>query len=226
MIYNRSIIVQGSYQEYKYFAEIVQQPNMPSDARIEKKIRTERNKKFNFKSQGLDLHKEILVDGKLRIEGFNDMTVNSNADFFKLIKEVSAFNRSSEMNFIYAIAHKEKTYLEAAKNMVSVAAIPIELEAGIFVKVLQETLSLVAFLCDIDSYYELSDKFFEYKGPVVISDVFLSNYENKRYEIADGSGYTWGERKQSKKFDSGIGSKSDALENFKMLQVTLSSDLK
>lgn len=220
------IIVQGTYQEYKYFAEIVSQPNMPSDARIEKKIRTERNERFKFKSQGMDLHKEILIDNKFRIEGFQDMMINSNAEFFKLIREVSSFNRSSEMNFIYAIAHQEKTYLEAVKNIVSVAAIPIELEAGVFVKILQQSLGLIAFLCDVDSYYELSEKLYEYKGPVVTSDVFLSYYENKKYEVVDGSGTAWGGRKKSKVFDSGLGSKRDALENFKMLQITLAQDIK
>lgn len=54
----------------------------------------------------------------------------------------------------------------------------------------------------------------------------MTNYENKRYDKADGTGYAWGGRKQSKVYDSGLGSKKDALENFKILQITLSQDLK
>lgn len=212
------IIVLGGYQEYKYFAQIVSQPNMPSDARIEKKIRTERNQAFKFKSQGIDLHKEILIDGMLRVDGFEDMPINKTAEFFKLVREVSAFNRSSEMNFIYAIAHKEKTYLEAAKNIVSVAAIPIEIEAGAFVKVLQESLGLIAFLCDIDSYFKFSEKLYEYRGPVIISDVFLNNYTNAQYDIADGSGKVWGGRKKDEVLGSGNSSKLTAIENFKEIQ--------
>lgn len=213
------IIVEGSYKEYSYYAQIVQDPSTTAtDARIEKKIRTERNQAFKFKSQGLNLHKEILIDGLLRIDGFEDMPINKTADFFKLIREASAFNRSSEMNFIYAIAHKEKTYLEAAKNIISVAAIPIEIEAGPFVKVLQESLGLIAFLCDIDSYYELSETLYEYRGPVVISDVFLNSYENEEYDIADGSGKVWRGRKKDEVWGSGNGSKHDALEKFKRIQ--------
>ncbi|AZB24300.1 hypothetical protein EG339_06595 [Chryseobacterium bernardetii] len=225
-------IVQGHYQELKYYAQIVQRsPTSATDDRIEKKIRTENDFKTRFKSQGLQLHQEIIDQGLLRIEGFEDFKMNPNAEFFKKIKEVCLFNQSSEMNFIYAIAHKEKKYLDIVKNTVSLAAVPYELELGPFVKVLQESLGLVAFLCDVDSEYELTDSLFEYRGPVIISDVYNSNYTNKLIEIQDGSGTKeWEGRKQSKVLESGMDkdklSKFSALESFMELQTTLTEEIK
>lgn len=212
-------ILQGFYGELKYYAKLVQKPNGASYDRIEKLIRIERNFKTKFKSEGTLLHDEIINKGIFRIEGFEDFKINLNSDFYKKVKGVSVFNQSSEMNFIYSIAHEEKQYLEFGKNVASLASVPLEIEAGLFVKVLQECVGLVAFLCDLDSAYGLTDSWFKYRGPVVISNVNLAYYETEHYEIRDGSGTKeWGKRKLMA--NSKL-SKQDAIERFINIQSIL-----
>lgn len=213
-------IVQGFYQELKYYAQLVQKPNGASYERIEKLIEIKRNFKTKFKSEGAQLHDEIINKGIFRIEGFEDFKINPNSDFYKRVKEVSVFNLSSEMNFIYSIAHEEKQYLELGKNVVSLASVPLEIEARLFVKVLQECVGLVAFLCDLDSAYGLTDGWFKYRGPAVISDVYYAIYKNEQYEIRDGSGTKeWKKRALDEK---GKSNESDALEKFINVQTILS----
>lgn len=71
-------IVEGFYRTFKYYGKMLAAPsNMPTDARTEKKIRDEYNVTRSFKSKGMELHKEIFMDKKLKIEGFEDFNINS-----------------------------------------------------------------------------------------------------------------------------------------------------
>jgi len=88
---------------------------------------------------------------------------------------------------------------------------------GAFVKVLQTSISLVSYLCDIDSTFHLSDKLFEFKGQVVISDVFLKFWKNTRYTNEQGDLDWWTPTKDLIRNNSSNGSKHDAIENFKKL---------
>lgn len=81
------------------------------------------------------------------------------------------------MNYTYASSLDEKFALEKAKRYVGLAALPFAISGGVFVKALQTSNSLVSYLCDIDSSFSLSDKLFEFKGPVIISDVYLKSYK-------------------------------------------------
>lgn len=215
-------IVEGFYRAFKYFGEIQAAPsNMPSDARIEKKIRDEYNVTRAFKSNGMELHKEIFVDKMLRIEGFEDVKINSKSIYFNLLREVSIFNRCCDMNYVYAIANDEEETFENVKTVIGLAALPFTIEGGAFVKALQGAIGVVSYLCDIDSTFRLSSYLYEYKGPVVVSDVYWKNWKNRI--TTDDS---WERRWQTPTLDplydpNDLGSKQDVLERFKNLKITL-----
>lgn len=97
------------------------------------------------------------------------------------------------------------------------AALPFAISGGVFVKALQTSISLVSYLCDIDSTFNLSDKLFEFKGPVIISDVYLKSYKNMSFKNEAGE-RIWGERKIDPAYDTDSNnSKRDALEEFRSL---------
>ncbi|MGL6128632.1 hypothetical protein, partial [Chryseobacterium artocarpi] len=122
--------VEGFYRTVKYYGKMESQVNMPSDARIEKKIKDEYNITRSFKSQGMDLHEEIFVKGVIRIDGFEDVKINSKSVYFKLLREASIFNRCCDMNFVYAVANEEQETFEKIKTIIGLAAIPFTIEAG------------------------------------------------------------------------------------------------
>ncbi|KFE99153.1 hypothetical protein IX39_00215 [Chryseobacterium formosense] len=214
-------IVDGFYRTLQYNGKIVRpSENMPSDARLETKIRDEYNITRLFKSKGMELHKEIFVDKVIKIEGFEDFSINPRSIFFNIIKEVSIFNRCCDMNYIYAIAHEEKETLEKVKKYIGFAALPFAISGGAFVKALQTSIGLVSYLCDIDSTFHLSDKLFEYKGPVIVSDVFLKFWTNKSYRNEQGDLDWWKPTKDPMRNNTSNGSKHDAIEKFKKLSNT------
>ncbi|MDR2238253.1 MAG: hypothetical protein LBE92_19175 [Chryseobacterium sp.] len=215
-------IVEGFYRAIKYYGEVLSPPeNKPSDARIEKKIKDEYNTTLNFKSKGMELHEEIFVKGIIRIEGFEDVKINSKSVYFKLLREASIFNRCCDMNFVYAVANEEQETFEKIKTIIGLAAIPFTIEAGAFVKSLQMAVGLVSYLCDIDSTFSLSEKLYEYKGPVVISDVYSYSYRNNPFTNEKGD-IDWGTPNKDPAYDSGaVGIKTDTLEKFKKLQTIL-----
>lgn len=213
-------IVEGFYRTLKYYGRVKRQPKMPYDARIEIKIKDEYNDTRFFTSKGMGLHKEIFVDNVIKIEGFEDFKINPKSIFFNLIKEVSIFNRCCDMNYVYAIAHEEKETLEKVKKYIGLAALPFAISGGAFVKVLQTSIGLVSYLCDIDSTFKLSDKLFEFKGPVVISDVHWKNWINFT-TTDDNWDKKWHIPKINPAYSDSFGSKHDALEKFKKLQTIL-----
>ena len=99
------------------------------------------------------------------------------------------------------------------------AALPFAISAGAFVKVLQTSIGLVSYLCDIDSTFHLSDKLFEFKGPVVISDVFLQFWKNTRYTNEEGDLDWWRPKKDPVRDNTSNGSKHKAIEIFKNLSI-------
>lgn len=211
-------IVEGFYRTVKYYGKMESPVNMPSDARIEKKIKDEYNITRSFKSQGMDLHEEIFVKGVIRIDGFEDVKINSKSVYFKLLREASIFNRCCDMNFVYAVANEEQETFEKIKTIIGLAAIPFTIEAGAFVKSLQTAVGIVSYLCDIDSTFSLSEKLYEYRGPVVISDVYLKVWMNSYY-FDDQGKRLWGMPKINPAYETqSITSKSDALEKFKNLK--------
>ena len=76
----------------------------------------------------------------------------------------------------------------------------------------------INYLCGIDSTFKFSDQLFEFKGPVVISDVYTYSYINESYKNEFGD-LDWSKPKKNPAYDSGnIGNKQDALEQFKRLK--------
>lgn len=90
-----------------------------------------------------------------------------------------------EMSFVYSIAQEKKIKLDNFKKVVGIVSIPITIEAYAWVKALQGGISLINYLCTADDVIKLSDALFEFRGPIVISDVInkviLSNDDNTGY---------------------------------------------
>lgn len=102
---------------------------------------------------------------------------------------------------------------------------PFGVSTGAFVKALQTSIGLVSYICDIDSTFHLSDKLFKFKGPVVLSDVYWNNWKNFT-TTDDNWNKKWHIPTINPAYDStSIGSKHDALEKFKNLQIITRSAL-
>jgi hypothetical protein len=69
----------------------------------------------------------------------------------------------------------------------------------------------------------LSEKLYEYRGPVVISDVNISAYKNKNVSFTNEQWERgWGVPTKNTAYDSiSIGNKKDAIEQFKSLNKIL-----
>lgn len=180
-------IVSGHFQELKYCAErILRTPNAASDDTVDKiiKVYHKFNRKFISKSTDNLLHKEIFIDKILRIKDFPEFEINIQSDFYKLLQTVSIYSRSMDMSFVYSIAQEKKAQLDTFKKIIGIVSIPIAIEGYAWVKALQTGISLINYLCTVDDVMKLSDKLFEFRGPVVISDVYDSTYINT---IGNGS---------------------------------------
>ncbi|WP_407477731.1 hypothetical protein [Elizabethkingia anophelis] len=169
-------IVSGHFQEIKY--------NSHSVDSSPKKIILKHNFTRKFISGTKDnlLHKEIFINKVFNIESFSEFKINPESEFFKLLQKVSIYNRSMEMSFVYSIAQEKKIQLDNFKKIVGIVSIPITIEAYAWVKALQGGISLINYLCTADDVMKLSDKLFEFRGPIVISDVLIDNYINKGFD--------------------------------------------
>lgn len=100
-------IVSGHYHEFQYFAErVLSRPTAATDDTVDKLIKAERNfnrKYINGSNDNL-LHKEIFIDKIFSIEGFPEFKINIDSDFYQLLQNVSIYNRSMDISFVYSIA--------------------------------------------------------------------------------------------------------------------------
>lgn len=76
-----------------------------------------------------------------------------------------------DMSFVYSIAQEKKVPWENLKKIVAIVSIPIKIGGGPYVKALQGSIALINYLCTIDNVWKLSDDLFDFRGPVIISDV-------------------------------------------------------
>ena len=183
-------IVSGHYHEFKYFAErVLSRPTAATDDTVDKLIKLKRNfnRKFINGSNDNVLHKEIFIDKIFNIEGFPEFKINIHSDFYKLLQNISIYNRSMDMSLVYSIAQEKQIVLEKFKKVVAVAAIPVMIEGYAWVKALQIGITLINYLCTTDNIMKLSDKLFDFRGPVLISDVtdvsYLSKFLNLQEKI-------------------------------------------
>lgn len=170
-------IASGHYHELNY--------NMHSiEDTLPKKLNVKSNfhRKFKSGSEENLLHKEIFIDKIFKIEGFPEFKINTQSDFFKLLQTVSMYNRSMDMSFVYSIAQEKKIKWENFKKIVALASIPLKIGGGPFVKALQGGIALINYLCTTDNVMKLSDKLFDFRGPVVISDVFNDYFTNMNFD--------------------------------------------
>lgn len=92
-----------------------------------------------------------------------------------------------DMSFVFSISQNKKTELENFKKITAIAAIPIAIEGYAWVKALQVGISIINYLCTADNLTKLSDELFDFRGPVLISDVtdisYLSKFLNLQEKI-------------------------------------------
>ncbi len=86
-----------------------------------------------------------------------------------------------DMSFVYSIAQGKKVELDNFKKIVGIISIPITIEAYPWLKALQEGISLINYLCTADDVMKLSDKLFEFRGPVIISNVYDEAFKNEYF---------------------------------------------
>ncbi len=91
--------------------------------------------------------------------------------------------------------------------------LPFTTSGETFIEAFQTSVGLVSYLCDIDSTFHLSDKLFEFRGPLVISDLLISNYLNGKQD-----GRT--DNESSEYF------KNKALNEFLNIETTLGNEIK
>ncbi len=117
----------------------------------------------------------FFIDKVFKIEDFPEFQINTQSYFYKLLQTVSVYNRS-------IIAQGKKVELDNFKKIVGIISIPITIEAYPWLKALQEGISLINYLCTADDVMKLTDKLFEFRGPVVISKVYDVVFMNDRFE--------------------------------------------
>ncbi|MDY3318131.1 hypothetical protein PG637_01750 [Riemerella anatipestifer] len=88
-----------------------------------------------------------------------------------------------DMSFVYSIVQGEKAMLDNFKKIVEIVSIPIAIKAYPWLKALQESISLISYLCTADDVMKLTDKLFDFRGPVVISEVHDEVYINQRLDL-------------------------------------------
>lgn len=204
-------LVSGHYQEFRYLAQrVLRRPTAALDDTVDKIIELKHNfsRKFINGTKENLLHKEIFIDKLFKIQDFPEFKINTESDFFKLLQKVSIYNRSMEMSFVYSIAQEKKIQLDNFKKIVGIVSLPITIEAYAWVKALQESISLINYLCTADDVMKLTDKLFEFRGPIIISDVydvlFTNEYFNPKGNITP----------KPKKDSSYISNNQSALERF------------
>lgn len=174
-------IVSGHYQEFKYLAQrVLRRPTASPYDTVDKLIRLERNFNRKFISGSNDnlLHKEIFIDKIFKIDSFSEYKININSDFYKLLQTVSIYNRSMDMSFVYSIAQEKKIPWDVFKKVVAIVSIPIKIGGGPYVKAFQGSIALISYLCTVDNVLKLSEDLFEFRGPVIISNVYDILYKN------------------------------------------------
>ncbi|MDV3577717.1 hypothetical protein CMU79_07145 [Elizabethkingia anophelis] len=220
-------IVSGHYQELKYFAErVLRRPTAASDDTIDRIIKVEHNFNRKFISDTKDnlLHKEIFIDKVFKIHGFPEFKINPKSEFYKLLQKVSIYNRSMEMSFVYSVAQEKKILLDNFKKIVGIVSLPITIEAYAWVKALQGSISLINYLCTADDVMKLSDKLFEFRGPIIISDIFDRLYNNNYLDKQKG---VEPKSELSEKYDSfDNANKMSALEDFLKVKSTIGEQIK
>ncbi|CAM3523739.1 hypothetical protein ELOC111193_09270 [Elizabethkingia occulta] len=216
-------LVSGHYQEFRYLAQrVLRRPTAALDDTVDKIIELKHNfsRKFINGTKENLLHKEIFIDKLFKIQGFPEFKINTESDFFKLLQKVSIYNRSMEMSFVYSIAQEKKIQLDNFKKIVGIVSLPITIEAYAWVKALQESISLINYLCTADDVMKLTDKLFEFRGPIIISDVydvlFTNEYFNPKGNITP----------KPKKDSSYISNNQSALERFLSVKTIVESQIK
>ncbi|WP_155604379.1 hypothetical protein [Elizabethkingia miricola] len=216
-------LVSGHYQEFRYLAQrVLRRPTAALDDTVDKIIELKHNfsRKFINGTKENLLHKEIFIDKLFKIQDFPEFKINTESDFFKLLQKVSIYNRSMEMSFVYSIAQEKKIQLDNFKKIVGIVSLPITIEAYAWVKALQESISLINYLCTADDVMKLTDKLFEFRGPIIISDVydvlFTNEYFNPKGNITP----------KPKKDSSYISNNQSALERFLSVKTIVESQIK
>ena len=125
-----------------------------------------------------------------------------------------------DMSFVYSIAQCKKMPVDIFKKIIAIASIPIAIEGYPLVLALQGGISLINYLCTADDVMKLTDKLFEFRGPVVISDVYDVSYDNKRFDPTSNNTTI------PKRESTSRGLKQDALDDFLEIKTIVANQIK
>lgn len=140
---------------------------------------------YPYLSTGQALHDEIFKDRKYKFASGYIYDIADNDKSYNILKMISIINRTTDTNAIYAAVQQKQEEVEDILNIISVAAVPFEIPSK-FTKYLQKGLEFLAYAIDIDGAFGFSDKFFDTRGPVPLSPIYLKNFE--KVEAKDGYG--------------------------------------
>ncbi|MBP7172877.1 MAG: hypothetical protein KBA33_02255 [Cloacibacterium sp.] len=132
-----------------------------------------------YLSSGKDLHSEIFVERKYKFASGYTYDIPDNDRCYNVLKNASIINRTTDTNLIYAAVQEKQEEVENILNMISVAAIPIEIPLK-FVKYLQTGLEFLAYAIDLDGEFGFSDKLFNTRGPIPLSPIYHKFFKKNK----------------------------------------------
>jgi len=223
------IIVHGHYQELKYYAERSKKfGEWAEEYGVDTIKNVEYNKRVEFELQGYDLHKAIFIEHKIQLKAMSAYHFDIESEYYKQLQSASVFNRVYDMSFIYAIAYGKQQDFRAFQTIISLAALPIDIAEKPAIKALQTSLDLVAYLIDIDGFTQFSDKLFEYRGPVVLTNTYYSRFGNEKKDYnpnAPEEEGKWKTPTEDTYMRASFSSTNTDIEDFLKLNLTLAKEI-
>jgi len=140
---------------------------------------------YPYLSTGKILHDEIFKERKYKFTSGYIYDIADNDKSYNMLKMISIINRTTDTNAIYAAVQQKQEEVENILNIISVAAIPFEIPSK-FTKYLQKGLEFLAYAIDLDGGFGFSDKFFDTRGPIPLSPIYLKKF--RKVEAKDGYG--------------------------------------
>lgn len=220
----------GNYEETRFYAQRQRRsPQSDRNDTIEKlESKIERISKKVLPMDFL-LHNDVIRDQKIKLENGGVYELNPHSEFYRYLCSVSAFNHTTDMSFVYASAYEAKKLQGKAEAAIGVLTFPVKVSELPMVFALQTSLELISFLIAAKNTLKLDEKMFNYRGPIIISDVYYNLFNNESFFEPSLGKYVWNLPKRDKDFsnkNSSSLSKNNELKRFLELNTLLSNEIK
>lgn len=220
----------GNYEETRFYAQ--RQKRTPTAHFLDTIDKVEgKVERISKKVLPMDflLHNDVIRDQKIKLENGGVYELNPHSEFYRYLCSVSAFNHTTDMSFVYASAYEAKKLQGKAEAAIGVLTFPVKVSELPVVFALQTSLELISFLIAAKNTLKLDEKMFNYRGPIIISDVYYSPYINKVFFDPNAGKYLWGVPEKNKDYSddsSSNFSKKMELDKFLLLNTTLAKEIK